>query len=98
VDAHDLERHIEACKLGPCGEPLRGGASETATLLHAHHLDRLTEVESRTHLHLAEDDVRAAAYDQVDLTAANAYVPPEDLVSAEKVVDRGAALRRPAGS
>jgi hypothetical protein len=97
MDAHDLEGHIETGEAWPRREPLCSSASETPALLGVHHLDGLAEVHSRTHLHLAEDEVRAASDDQVDLASADAHVHPKDLVSAEEVVDRGAPLGRPTG-
>jgi hypothetical protein len=61
-------------------------------LVRVHHLDRMAEVEPRAHLHLAEDEVRAAPDDEVELVAANASVARQDPVAAQAVVAAGAAF------
>ncbi len=91
------KEHVELGEMGSRRQPHRTGAPKTPPLLRIHHLHRLAEVEPGAHLHLAEDDLRAATDDQVDLASADADVRAENLVSPDEVVERGAALGRPAG-
>src|SRR5687767_6117208 len=82
----DLEAVVEARRLRVAREPALGGDVHPAQLLLADHLERVAVAVPGLPLHFAEDDLAAAADDQVELVASCPDVGAQDAVAAETVV------------
>jgi hypothetical protein len=96
VQADDVERGFQTSMLRVLGEPERRRAAQPPLLLSIDELDRVAEIDPRSHLDLAEDHARSATDDQVDLASSDAGIRREDPVSADSVVQARAALCFPA--
>ena len=90
--ATDVEAHVELLEARIAREPGRRRAAQAPLLLLGDHLLRVAEARAALLLHLAEDEVAAAADDEVELVAARPGVHVEDPVAAEPVVESRAAL------
>ncbi len=97
VHADDVERGFETSMLRVLTEPERRSAAQPPLLLPVDELDRIAEIDPRSHLDLAEDQVRPATDDQVDLASSDAGIRREDPVPADSVVEARTALCGPAG-
>jgi len=72
VHADDVERSVEATMLRVLGEPDRRRVAQPPLLLPVDEFDRIAEIDPRSHLDLAEDQVRPATHDQVDFASSDA--------------------------
>ena len=75
-------------------EPRLRRSAKATLLLRADHLDRVDERRVRLGLDLDEDELPAAADDQVELVAARPRVRGQDAVAADEVMPPRAPLDR----
>ena len=97
MQADDVEGRLETGMSRVSGEPERRRAAQSPLLLPVDGLDGIPEVDPGAHLDLAEDQLRAATDDEVDLASSDARVRGEDPVPPDAVVEARAALRGPTG-
>ena len=93
----DLERDVEPVELRVPRKPGLGCPAQAALLLGADHFERVAEVVAALRLDLAEDELRSAADDHVELVPSCPRVHIEDPVAAQPVVKPDAALGGAAG-
>src|SRR4051812_1148930 len=80
-----------------CGEPGLCSPEQAALLLGGDHLERVAVALARLGLYLAEDELTAAAQNQVELVASDPDVRAQDAVAAQAVVPQRPPFGRPAG-
>src|SRR5579862_6925942 len=88
----DVESDGERVELGSRREPRLGSAPDAANLLVAHHLEWITESRAALRFHLAEDEHVPAPRDDVELVAGDPRLRVEDLIAANAIPTRSAAL------